>query len=56
MSLGTAVARIRREVRLWILVLKDPRTLRLAKRLLGAALAYLASSADVVPDFIPALG
>lgn len=56
MSLRIAVARIRREVRVWSLVLKDPRTPRVSKWLLGAALAYLASPVDLIPDFIPILG
>lgn len=41
---------------MWTLVLKDPRTPRVSKWLLGAALAYLASPVDIVPDFIPILG
>lgn len=56
MSLRTTVARVRREVRVWSLVLKDPRTPRVSKWLLGAALAYLASPVDLIPDFIPVLG
>lgn len=56
MSLSTTVARIRREVRVWFLVLKDPRTPQVSKWLLGTALAYLASPVDLVPDFIPVLG
>jgi uncharacterized membrane protein YkvA (DUF1232 family) len=55
-SLSTTVARIRREVRVWSLVLKDPRTPQVSKWLLGAALAYLACPVDLVPDFIPVLG
>jgi len=56
MSLSTSIKRIRREVRVWFLVLKDPRTPRVSKWLLGAALAYLASPVDLIPDFIPILG
>ncbi|MCX6083927.1 MAG: DUF1232 domain-containing protein [Caldiserica bacterium] len=56
MSLSVTIARIRREVRVWFLVLKDSRTPRVSKWLLGAALAYLASPVDLVPDFIPVLG
>ena len=56
MSVRTAVKRVRREVRVWSLVLKDPRTPRVSKWLLGAALVYLASPVDLIPDFIPVLG
>ncbi len=56
MSVRTAVKRVRREARVWSLVLKDPRTPRVSKVLLGAALAYLVSPVDLVPDFIPVLG
>jgi uncharacterized membrane protein YkvA (DUF1232 family) len=56
MSLRIAVERIRREVRVWSLVLKDPRTPQVSKWLLGAALVYLASPVDLVPDFVPVLG
>jgi len=55
-SLSTSVKHIRREVRVWFLVLKDPRTPRVSKWLLGAALVYLASPVDLVPDFVPVLG
>lgn len=41
---------------MWFLVVKDPRTPRVSKWLLGAALVYLASPVDLVPDFIPVLG
>jgi uncharacterized membrane protein YkvA (DUF1232 family) len=43
-------------MRVWLLVLKDPRTPRVSKWLLGVALVYLASPVDLVPDFIPVLG
>jgi len=56
MSVRTAVKRVRHEVRVWSLVLKDPRTPRVSKVLLGAALAYLVSPVDLIPDFIPVLG
>jgi uncharacterized membrane protein YkvA (DUF1232 family) len=56
MSLSTSVKRIRHEVRVWSLVLKDPRTPRVSKWLLGAALVYLASPVDLIPDFVPVLG
>jgi uncharacterized membrane protein YkvA (DUF1232 family) len=55
-SLKRTLLRIRQEARIWMLVLKDPRTPQAAKWLLGAALTYLASPVDIVPDFIPVLG
>jgi uncharacterized membrane protein YkvA (DUF1232 family) len=51
-----ALAGIKREVHVWMLVWKDPHTPRAARWCLGAALAYLASPVDIVPDFIPILG
>ncbi len=51
-----ALAGIKQEVRVWTFVWKDPRTPRPARWCLGAALAYLASPVDIVPDFVPILG
>ena len=50
------LAGIKREAHVWTLVWKDPRTPRAARWCIGAALAYLASPVDIVPDFIPVLG
>ena len=50
------LAQFRREIAVYRLVLKDPRTPRIAKVLLGAAVAYAISPIDLIPDFIPVLG
>jgi uncharacterized membrane protein YkvA (DUF1232 family) len=46
----------RRELAVYRKVMADKRTPRLAKLLLGAAVAYALSPVDLVPDFIPVIG
>jgi uncharacterized membrane protein YkvA (DUF1232 family) len=47
---------LKKQVKLYRLVLKDKRTPLLAKILLGAALLYLLLPFDIIPDFIPFFG
>lgn len=46
----------KRELRVYQLVLRDPRTPRVAKFLLGLAVGYVLLPFDLIPDFIPVIG
>jgi uncharacterized membrane protein YkvA (DUF1232 family) len=50
------VERFRQESEFYRRVLRHPGTPRLAKLLLGAAIAYAVSPLDLIPDFIPVVG
>jgi uncharacterized membrane protein YkvA (DUF1232 family) len=47
---------LKRELRVYQLVLKDNRTPKLAKWLLWLAVGYTLLPFDLIPDFIPVLG
>jgi len=47
---------IKREIKVYQLVLKDSRTPILAKFLLGLAVGYTLLPFDIIPDFIPVIG
>jgi uncharacterized membrane protein YkvA (DUF1232 family) len=55
-TLKPAARSVRRELKVYRLVLKDRRTPKLAKVLLGLALGYAALPFDLIPDFIPVIG
>lgn len=46
----------KRELKVYRLVLRDPRTPWWSKFLWGLAVAYALSPVDLIPDFIPVLG
>ncbi len=48
--------RIKKEIKIYKLLLNDARTPRSAKILLGLAIGYFFLPFDLIPDFIPVIG
>jgi len=55
-QLRTIGTTFKRELRVYRLVLKDPRTPKSAKFFLGLAVGYALLPFDLIPDFIPVIG
>ncbi len=54
--LRKAYAHFSLEIRVYQAAMKHPGTPRLARWLLGAAIAYALTPIDLIPDFIPVIG
>ena len=54
--LGETASKLKTELAVYRLVLKDARTPLPAKALLGLAVGYALMPFDLIPDFIPVLG
>jgi len=50
------VRRFSQEIEFYKRILRNPRTPRVSKVLLGVAIAYAVSPIDLIPDFIPVIG
>ena len=56
LAVALVLAFVRRQMRFYRLLLRDPRTPTSSKILLGAALGYAIWPLGLVPDFIPIVG
>jgi len=55
-QLKTVGQMLKRELKVYQLICKDPRTPKSAKWLLGLAVGYTLLPFDLIPDFIPGIG
>lgn len=56
MRQSNILRKFRNEIAVYRAVMADPRCPRLARWLLGGAVAYALSPIDLIPDFIPVIG
>lgn len=56
LQLNQIAKRLKRELAFYQLVLKHPRTPKLAKFLLWLAIGYVLLPFDFIPDFLPVIG
>jgi uncharacterized membrane protein YkvA (DUF1232 family) len=47
---------LKQELKVYRMVLKDPRTPKMGKVFLGMAVGYVLMPFDLIPDFIPVIG
>ena len=55
-KLKVAASSLKKEIRVYQMVIKDSRTPKLSKILLGLAVGHDLLPFDIIPDFIPVLG
>jgi len=55
-NMSTLFQKFKSELQLYRSILADPRTPRLSRILLGAAVAYAVTPVDIIPDIIPVIG
>jgi len=55
-KLKTVATSLKQELEVYRLILKDHRTPRIAKIILGLAVGYALLPFDFIPDFIPVIG
>jgi uncharacterized membrane protein YkvA (DUF1232 family) len=55
-TLSQIAGRLKNELAYYRCLMKHPKTPKISRVFLGAAIAYFLSPVDVIPDFIPVLG
>lgn len=55
-SIKVFISEFKKNIIFYQKLLKDPRTPKISKILLGMAVAYALTPVDLIPDFVPVLG